>query len=210
MARLLQVFKVRENNNLEFWVSNFIVMASTIIGVYLAAQAGYHTALEFEAARSQRDSYYMRRALLDEVKNNLTAAENWSARIEERLRASVSADKLPANESWVTYWSDKDGWQYASNVPEEIKMKTYVWETMKQQSTTFQLPPDMISSVRQFYDTMDEGGKDMLSNTWKAGVAAKTIAGELKRMHTEIVPAFEASTAKLRTKMETKGIPLDE
>jgi hypothetical protein len=102
------------------------------------------------------------------------------------------------------------GWQHGSNVPEEIKMKIYVWETMKQQSTTFQLPPDMISSVRRFYDSMEGSDKDMRGKTWKAGVAAKTIAEESKRMRTEIVPQFEANTAKLRAKLEAKGITLDE
>jgi hypothetical protein len=37
--RVLRIFKVRESGNAEFWLSNLFIMASTIIGVYLAAQA---------------------------------------------------------------------------------------------------------------------------------------------------------------------------
>ena len=79
---ILRIFKVRESGNAEFWVSNLVVMASTIIGVYLAAQAGFATALQFEVARSERDGYYMRRALIDEVKDNLAA-------VDESVRAFV-------------------------------------------------------------------------------------------------------------------------
>jgi hypothetical protein len=210
MARLMQVFKVRDHNNLEFWVSNLIVMASTIIGVFLAAQAGYKTALEFEVARTQRDSYYMRRALLDEVKDNLAAVDDWSANIEKTLRNRISADYFLPTDSWVTYWSEKNGHSSGSFVPDEIKMKNFVWETMKQQSTTFQLPPDMLSAVRRFYDSMDGNDKDMRSKSWKSGVAAKAIAEDTKRMRTELVPVFEKNTAKLRAKLEAKGVPLDE
>jgi hypothetical protein len=68
---IVRIFRVRESGNAEFWIANLVVMASTIIGVYLAAQAGFKTALQFEVARSERDGFYMRRALLDELKDKL-------------------------------------------------------------------------------------------------------------------------------------------
>ncbi|MDZ4792357.1 MAG: hypothetical protein SGJ17_14325 [Hyphomicrobiales bacterium] len=40
MAKFFNPFKVREHGNLEFWISNFVIIISTVLGVYLAAQAG--------------------------------------------------------------------------------------------------------------------------------------------------------------------------
>lgn len=87
---IVRIFRVRESGNTEFWIANFVVMASTIIGVYLAAQAGFKTALQFEVARSERDGFYMRRALLDEVKDNLSSVDDWSQTFEKALRNRIS------------------------------------------------------------------------------------------------------------------------
>ena len=53
VPRILSIFKVRDEGNLEFWVSNVVIILSTVLGVYLAAQAGYRTALDFELARTR-------------------------------------------------------------------------------------------------------------------------------------------------------------
>ncbi len=209
MARgVLRVFKVRESGNAEFWLSNLFIMASTIIGVYLAAQAGFTTALQFEIARNDRDGYYMRRALLDEVKDNLASVDEWSAGMEKALRNRVSADYFLPSDTWVGYWSDKNGWSNSNIKPDEVKMKTFVWETMKQQAITFQLAPELLSSVRRYYDNMDGNMKDVLGHSWKAGPAAKAIVEDTKRMREETLAAFDKDIAELRQRLTTMGVPI--
>ena len=205
---IVRIFKVRESGNAEFWIANLIVMASTVLGVYLAAQAGFTTALQFEVARSERDGYYLRRALLDEVKDNLDSVDDWSQSFEKALRNRISASYFLPSDSWVVYWSDKNGWSNAGIVPDELKMKTFVWETMKQQSITFQLAPQLLSGVRRYYDGMDGAMKDVLSHEWKAGPAAKAILADTKRMRDEIVPAFEKDIAELKASLEAQGVPI--
>ncbi len=104
------------------------------------------------------------------------------------------------------YWSDKNGWSNAGIVPDELKMKTFVWETMKQQTITFQLAPQLISAVRRYYDSMDGNMKDVLGHEWKAGPAAKSILDDTSRMRAEIVPAFEKDIAELRLSLEEQGV----
>ncbi|MFZ1107711.1 MAG: hypothetical protein WAN43_05115 [Rhodomicrobium sp.] len=205
---IVRIFKVRESGNAEFWIANLIVMASTVLGVYLAAQAGFTTALQFEVARSERDGYYLRRALLDEVKDNLDSVDDWSQAFEKALRNRISASYFLPSDSWVVYWSDKNGWSNAGIVPDELKMKTFVWETMKQQSITFQLAPQLLSGVRRYYDGMDGAMKDVLSHEWKAGPAARAILADTKRMRGEIVPAFEKDIAELKASLEAQGVPI--
>jgi hypothetical protein len=205
---VVRIFKVRESGNAEFWVANLIVMASTVLGVYLAAQAGFKTALQFEVARNERDGYYLRRALLDEVKDNLDSVDDWSQSFEKALRNRISDSYFLPSDTWVVYWSDKNGWSNAGIVPDELKMKTFVWETMKQQSITFQLAPQLLSGVRRYYDGMDGNMKEVTGKQWKAGPAAKAILDDTKRMRDEIVPAFEKDIAELRASLEAQGVPI--
>jgi hypothetical protein len=205
---IVRIFKVRESGNAEFWIANLIVMASTVLGVYLAAQAGFTTALQFEVARSERDGYYLRRALLDEVKDNLDSVDDWSQSFEKALRNRISDSYFLPSDTWVAYWSDKNGWSNAGIVPDELKMQTFVWETMKQQSITFQLAPQLLSGVRRYYDGMDGNMKEVTSKQWKAGPAAKAILADTKRMRGEIVPAFEKDIAELKASLEAQGVPL--
>lgn len=208
VPRIFKIFKVRESGNAEFWISNLVIMASTILGVYLAAQAGYRTALDFEIARGERDGYYMRRALLDEVEDNLRAVDGWSANFEKVLRARISKDYFLPTDTWIAYWADKNGWEQGDH-PDEIRMQTFVWETMKEQSITFQLPPGLLSAVRRYNDAMDSNGKAVArAKDWKAARAAKAILDDAKRMRDETVPAFERDIANLRDSLAAKGVPL--
>ena len=203
-----RVFKVRESGNAEFWVSHLIVMFSTIIGVYLAAQAGFTTAVQFEIARSERDGYYMRRALLDEVKDNIASVEDWSASFEKVLRNRISDQYFLPTDTWIDYWSSKNGWSNAGVSPDELKMKTFVWETMKQQAVTFQLAPQLLSSVRRYYDSMEGNMKDAVGHEWKAGPAAKAILEDTKKMREEAVPALEKDIAELRESLLARSVPV--
>ena len=210
MRRIAYIFRVRDTGNAEFWVANLIVLISTVLGVYLAAQAGYKTAMEFEVSRADRDGYYLRRALLDEVKENLDKVDEWGSGIEKTLRNRISADYFLPTDTWYSYFSEKGGWKGGNWTPDEIKMNTFVWETMKQQNITFQLSPKVLSAVRRYYETMDGADKDIRSNDWKAGVAAKTIVTETKKMRDEIVPALEKDLGKLKSRLASKGVAVEE
>jgi hypothetical protein len=205
---IARIFRVRDSGNAEFWLSNLFLMASTIIGVYLAAQAGFSTALQFEVARNERDGFYMRRALLDEVKDNLDAVDDWSNTFEKALRNRISDQYFLPSDTWTGYWSDKNGWSNAGIVPDELKMQTFVWETMKQQAITFQLAPALLSAVRRYYDSMDGNMKEVRGKEWKAGPAAKAILEETKKMREEILPAFEKDIAELRASLEARSVPI--
>lgn len=234
-GRVFGIFKVRDEGNLEYWVSQFVVLLSTVLGVYLAAQAGYSTAIQFEVTRGERDGYYLRRALLSEIKSNLKAVEEWSDAYEKALREKVDPAYFDPSESWVHFFNDKMGWahlaeitvpnirgqlRYASPekykalqatnelVPGELKMKTFIWDTMKQQVTTFQLPPELITTVQNYYESMDTNVKDARSNTDKAGPAAVAILAQTREMRDVVVAYFEKEMADLRARLEARGVAL--
>lgn len=233
VSQAFGIFKVRENGNIEYWVSQFVVLLSTVLGVYLAAQAGYATAMQFEVTRGEREGYYLRRALLTEIKANLKAVDEWSQRYDADLRAQIDPNYFLPNDDWVHFFNDKMGWSHLAELtnskvrmdmrsaslgqmktlrqqnellPGELKMKSFIWDTMKQQVTTFQLPPDLITTVQNYYESMDGNIKDVRSNTEKAGPAAVAIHAETRRMREVVVTYFETEMADLRSRLEAKGV----
>jgi len=183
--RILRVFKVRDQGNVEFWISNLIIVFSTILGVYLAAQAGYRTALNFELARGDREGYFMRRALLDELKDNLDQADKFA-----------------------DFIVNKDGWRFQGNA-DAYKLQSYVWETMKQQASTFQLAPAVLTAVRRYYDNASGYAQSLARGQGTAIEAAKAYTAETKQVREATVPTLEKDIAGLRSRLEGHGIALD-
>ena len=98
------LFLPRDKNNAEFWLSHALVIGSTVLGVYLAAAAGYRVGMELQAVRSDRESYYLQLALLAEVNDNLRQVEHWS---EQYLNVSRG--------------------QFVGR-SEQYRLETYVWD----------------------------------------------------------------------------------
>ncbi len=185
VPRVLRIFKVRDQGNLEFWVSNLVIVLSTVLGVFLAAQAGYRTALDFETARGEREGYFMRRALLDELNDNLKQAD-------------VFADNI----------INKDGWRFQSQ-KEIFALQNFVWETMKQQSVTFQLPSMILTGVRRYYDTADALAGGLAQGQGTAIELAKSWQKETNSVRETLVPALEHDIADLRGRLAHRGIAVE-
>jgi hypothetical protein len=175
----MPIFKVRENGNVEFWVSHGIILLSTVLGVYLAAQAGYKTAVEFEVSRSDREGYYMRRALRDEVNKNLEWADMVSNAIIKDFRASAAGQKP----------------------------QTFVWETMKQQSVTFQLSPQTLSSIREFYDNAESHVKEMTPIMYTGKMQeAENWKKEAQKMRETVLVDLDKDMEQLRKELTARGV----
>ncbi|HEY7646993.1 MAG TPA: hypothetical protein VH858_18270 [Hyphomicrobiales bacterium] len=185
VPRVLRVFRVRDQGNLEFWVSNVIIVLSTVLGVYLAAQAGYKTALAFETARTQREGYYMRRALMDELSDNLAQADE------------ISKNMIDS------------GWRFTNSNPAIFKLQSYVWETMKQQSITFQIPSEILTGVRRYYDKSDGIARSLAVGQGTAIEAAKLWQKETQNMRDKVVPAMEKDIAALRNRLTAQGLDVN-
>jgi hypothetical protein len=185
MLRVFRIFKVRDQGNAEFWVSNLIIVLSTVLGVFLAAQAGYRTAIDFELTRGDREGYYMRRALLDEVKDNLDQADQWSK------------------------WMIENGWRARDGNPDAYKLQSYVWETMKQQAITFQLAPAVLTGLRRYYDNAGTHALNLARGQGTAVDAAKAFIEDTKKVREETLPAMEKDIATLKSRLERRGFVLE-
>jgi hypothetical protein len=185
VPRVLRIFKVREEGNLEFWVSNLVIVMSTILGVYLAAQAGYATAVNFERVRNDREGYYMRKALLDELKDNLDQADKTST------------------------WVAKDGWRMQGGSADAFKPQNYVWEAMKESTVTFAIPADVLTGVRRYYAAAEVVARQYAIGQGTAMDGAKQSIEEVKKVREGIVPALERDIERLRGNLSRSGFPVE-
>jgi hypothetical protein len=208
-------------------VTNLLQVVSTVTGVYLAARLAHKNAADAEKIRSERDGYYMCRALLDELQDNIAAVEAWSREYQahlnrdpaiqahlEELTASADPEILKSGDAWVAWWKAGSAFRhtYAENNPAPLELSTFIWDTMKQQSVTFQLPADFISAVRRYYRQMGVSMQDVSTRSRldRTRAAAVAIWQETRRMRDEAVPHFALKQDQLRTRLSAKGIRFDD
>ena len=206
----------------ELAITSGVQVVSTVLGVYLAARSAYRSTV----IRSERDGYFMRTALFDELKENIAAVDAWSADFQdnldrnsaiqahaEELKESADPEILKTGHAWVAWWKAGSAFRLTNinDNPPVLALSTFIWDAMKQQSLTFQLPGNFLSEVRRYYITIDGSMPHVATreNLRRQVNAAVTIWRETRHMRENVVPAFEKSLKMLRAELQRKGITLD-
>ncbi len=206
----------------ELMITSGMQVVSTVLGVYLASRSAYRNTV----IRSERDSYFMRAALFDELKENVAAVDAWSGDFQahldrnpaivahaEELKESADPEILASGDAWVAWWKAGSAFRLTDvkNNPPVLTLSTFIWDAMKQQSITFQLPTHFLSEVRRYYRSIDSSMPQVSTrdNLARQQNAAVTIWRETRHMRENVVPAFEKSLKILRTELLRKGITLD-
>jgi hypothetical protein len=206
----------------ELMISSGVQVVSTVLGVYLAARSAYRNTV----IRSERDGYFMRAALFDELKENVAAVDAWSADFQahldrnpaiqahaEELKESADPEVVRSGQAWIAWWKAGSAFRLTDirDNPPVLTLSTFIWDALKQQSITFQLPTDFLSEVRRYYRSIDSSMPQVSTrdNLARQQNAAVTIWRETRHMRDTVVPAFEKRLKILRTELQRKGITLD-
>ncbi len=179
------LFLPREKNNAEFWLSHALIVGSTILGVYLAAAAGYKVGMELQSVRSDRESYYLQLALLAEVTDNLRHVEAWSQEYTTGSKAKFVGRG------------------------EQYRLETYVWEATARSEVAFQIPPDALTGIRRLYRQLSSELVNLSDDTLTTSPDQFQIQGNLEDARRTVLPALTESIETLRTRLEQSGIALD-
>lgn len=165
----------------EFWLGNMFIILSTVLGVYLAAHSGLKTAMEFDQISSDKDNYYLRANLRDEVLYNIG--------ITERIIKTI----------------DKIGTFDRSNYP---NFQTYILDTMKQQPNTLKTPNNILNGVLRYYDDVnslfDKRRRVLISYPELANKLRDRVASFKK----ETLVKMEDDLAALRTRLQLADVEL--
>ena len=183
MPDLKKLLDLRNKENAKFWISHLIVLIGTVLGVYLAASAGLQTAVQFELIKSDRDSYYMRSALLDELGDNMDKVQQWG-----REYQSGNARKFIGR-------------------PDDFILDTYVWKTMQDSPGTFEIPSKILTQVRRYYTNTEINLRKMTGKE-PAADQVNTMLEKTKTMIAEVIPLLKKDLQQLVDKLEKAGVKL--
>jgi hypothetical protein len=213
-------------SEMELVITSGVQLVSTVLGVYLAARAAHRNTVEYEVIRAERDGYFMRAALLEELKDNIANVDAWSADFQahldknpaivahaEELKEGADPEILKSGHAWVAWWKAGSAFRLTdiNDNPPALTLSTLIWDALKQQSVTFQLPADFLSSVRRYYRDIAANMEHVTTRNRleRQQKAAVTIWQETRYMREAVAPAFQQKLARLRHDLLKKGVTLD-
>jgi hypothetical protein len=179
-----KLYKVTESKDVEFWMSHLVVMTATIIGVYLAASVGFKQAIEYEIVKSDKDSYYLRSAMQQELVDNLNKAELWSK------------DYLSGNAR-----------KYIGK-PEQYKLDDFVWQTMKESPSTFEVPNNILTKIRRYYFDTQMTMQKITQKNYAGHKDMKNLQASVKEMRKNLLPLLDKNIQELKESVEKYDIKL--
>ena len=179
------LFLPRDKNNAEFWLSHALIIGSTVLGVYLAAGAGYRVGMELQTVRADRASYYLHLALLDEVTDNLQQVEDWA---EQYVTASKA--KFVGR-----------GGQY--------RLETYVWDAMAHSDVPFRLPPEALTGIRRLYRQLSSELYRLTDDSLATEPDYLQIQRNLVEARETVLPALTAGIERLRLRLDLAEMPVE-
>lgn len=176
----------RDKNNAEFWVSHLLIIASTVLGVYLAASEGYHVAVTFERVKSDRQSYYLQSALLSELRDNIDHMERWRTRYQ-----TVSKNIFRGR-------------------GREIRLETHVWDGMAGSKSAYEVPVSVLNGIRRFY-RRSESNLAIITETDLKKFRVPDLdqmTSDEATMRTRVIPVLERNIAELRRRLADANVTL--
>ena len=177
-------FQVENSKRAEFWMSHLLVIIGTVVGVYLAASIGFEKAIEYEVVKSDKDSYYLRSAMKQELIDNLDNIDGWS---NDFLSGHAG--------SYI-------------GKPELYQLEDFVWKTMQESPGTFEIPNEILTGVRRYYAHTRNNLDKMTRKNYAAHDDVKAMQAESLKIRKELLPLLQNDIEKLKTKVERYGIEL--
>ncbi|MCL6417374.1 hypothetical protein MIB92_17070 [Aestuariirhabdus sp. Z084] len=168
-----------------FWISHLFTIAATIVGVYLAAQAGLNQALVFDALQTKQNNFYLRESLYAELADNAAQLADYNSEVLSK-NLSTNAIKM-ANP----------------------KLDTYVWDTMKFSPTTLETPTYFLTETRRFYAEVNDIIEKVEAFHYGNKYASGLLQQQLDQMNNLVLPKLKASAEAIRVDLEQHDVEVD-
>ena len=187
--RLKDSIKKLDNQDLTrsgFWLAQLFTILATIVGVYLAAQAGLRQAIEFDDLQTRQNNYYLRSALYDEVKDNEARLRQYN---ENTLSKNLPTTTLKLNNP---------------------KIEKYIWETMKFSESTLSTPSFYLTETRRFYSNIEDIITKVESANLGAKFASKQLTTQLDHLKNQVLPKMKQDIEQLADYLKQQDIDVIE
>ena len=183
IRRMAKVKNVVGGLTREFWVGHLLVMISTILGVYLAAHSGLKTAVEFDSLRADRDNYYLRANLRDEIRYNVG--------ITEKIIATIKKQGAFERSSYASY-------------------QLYVMETMKEQANSLHTPNVILNGTLRYYDKVERLFKKRKKNWINDPKLANELRKEVDEFNQTVLTRLDTDLILLKARLDDNGVNVYE
>lgn len=163
-----------------FWISQIFMIIATITGVYLAAMEGLSQAIAFDSLMSQQNNYHLRRALYDELADNVAILNAYADKVEKERPYDIK--------------------QHHPTVA------TFVWENMRFSQSTLETPAEFLSATRRFYaDSNDVVGK-MESKFYGPSHGVKLLREVTLKLEQDTLPKLKQNYESLGVSLKEAGV----
>lgn len=167
-------------SNLSFWVGQIFMLLATVLGVYLAGQQGLQQALVFDRLQSDKNNYYLRKSLQDELTDNLVQVKEYTNSIQG---VSVLAARRF-----------------------NLDLDLFIWESMKFSSATLETPSALLSESRQFYRKVNDIYQKVQSGYHDPAYGVKLLEEIIDHMENKVMPLFDADIKTLKDTLEKQEV----
>lgn len=173
-------FKVKDQGNKEFWLSQTFVLAATVLGVYLASMEGFKLALKFERLTNERESYYLQTALYNELQDNIELTESLIAEYDDEKKRYAVKHKQ-----------------------QDFQNSKFIWETMQGSNAIFQVSPQILNNINLYYrDAARHKEQIHKMLGYDSTYARNTLKAQTDKLKSETVPRLQKNIRSLETKLQ--------
>ena len=123
---LQEIKYMSDIRSLPYWVGHFLAVASTVVGVYLAAVVGFDVAVKLTLVESDRGTYYLAESMHQELEFNAANMQKYIDKVEGK--PYVYKEHLAG-----------------------IKLNDYVFQASKYTDSVFEIDPTLLSQISTFY-----------------------------------------------------------
>lgn len=171
-----------ETKKLSFWISNIFILLATVLGVYLASSQGFRQALAYGEIQSARNAYYLRKSLQSEISDNIPLVREYMKRLE--------TGGLPARQA-------------------PFSLDTFVWESLKNSSSTLETPPELLRESRMFYRGVADLQQKIANNTYGVKVRTEKLTELVEHVEKDVLPQFEKNIQRIRDNLHKRGVEVE-
>jgi len=166
--------------NPAYWIGHTFAIIATILGVYLAASLGFNKAVDLELLRADRGTYYVAQSLLSQTESNL---EHFEEYIEKSKTTNRTKDIIGG-----------------------MHLNDYVIESAKFSESTFELDPQVLTEVSQFYSNVRNAFEKYYPE--KPDTLMHVIKKETAKMKDGPLQRLEEHVKELKELCKRKGLDL--
>lgn len=166
-----------------FWIGQAMVIVSTILGVYLAANAGFERAVEFDAMTNKRSTYHLLTALEAELKDNI--------QINNKLATDLNQGNINR-----------------SHYIRRSQMGKFVWQAMKESDNTFLIKADVITGIRRYYQAVEVLRTEYDQSKIPATYFRNRIEEEHKKLDKNVLPVIAEEITLFFEELKNSNISL--